>query len=121
MARNVLGGELQACCFSPVTGFYRDGHCKTAPDDIGTHVICAQVTQAFLEFSRSQGNDLIAPEPLYNFPGLRPGDRWCLCAFRWREAMLADAAPLIVLEATHEKALQFVPLEVLLKYALDVQ
>ncbi|OUC16586.1 MAG: hypothetical protein B0A82_00445 [Alkalinema sp. CACIAM 70d] len=116
--RNVLGGELQCCCTSPKTGFYRDGFCQTDAQDYGSHTVCAQVTQAFLEFSRSRGNDLITPFPLYEFPGLRPGDRWCLCVSRWKEALDAGVAPPIVLEACHIKALQVVTLEQLQQYAI---
>jgi uncharacterized protein len=109
--KNVLGGELQCCCTAPRTGFYRDGYCQTGPQDYGSHTICAQMTQAFLEFSRSRGNDLITPMPLYDFPGLRPGDHWCLCVSRWKEALEAGVAPSVILEACHEKALQVVTLE----------
>lgn len=116
--RNVLGGELQCCCTSPKTGFYRDGFCQTDAQDYGSHTVCAQVTQAFLEFSRSRGNDLITPLPLYEFPGLRPGDKWCLCVSRWKEALDAGVAPPIVLEACHIKALQVVTLEQLQQHAI---
>ncbi|MEB3294044.1 MAG: DUF2237 domain-containing protein [Synechococcales bacterium] len=109
--KNVLGRELQCCCSTPRTGFYRDGFCQTGPQDYGSHTICAQVTQAFLEFSRSRGNDLMTPMPLYDFPGLKPGDKWCLCVSRWQEAWEAGVAPPVVLEACHEKALQVVTLE----------
>ncbi|MBD2328159.1 DUF2237 domain-containing protein [Alkalinema sp. FACHB-956] len=116
--RNVLGGELQCCCTSPKTGFYRDGFCQTDKWDYGSHTVCAQVTQAFLEFSRSRGNDLITPLPAYEFPGLRPGDKWCLCVSRWKEALEAGVAPPIVLEACHIKALQVVTLEQLQQHAI---
>ncbi|MGI0491744.1 DUF2237 family protein [Alkalinema pantanalense CENA528] len=116
--KNVLGGELQCCCTSPKTGFYRDGFCQTDAQDYGSHTVCAQVTQAFLEFSRSQGNDLITPIPAYEFPGLRPGDKWCLCVSRWKEALEAKVAPPIVLEACHIKALQVVTLEQLKQHAI---
>jgi len=110
MARNVLGNELQPCSHDPVTGYFRDGCCNTREDDSGSHVICAQMTHAFLAFSRSRGNDLITPMPQYRFAGLKPGERWCLCASRWKEAFEAGVAPLVILAATHEKALQFVTL-----------
>jgi uncharacterized protein (DUF2237 family) len=116
-AKNVLGETLETCCTNPVTGFYRDGCCKTGPMDFGSHVICAQVTQEFLEFTKSRGNDLSTPMAAYQFPGLKPGDRWCLCASRWQEALEAGVAPPVILSATHEKALQFVSLEDLQKYA----
>lgn len=119
-AKNVLGKELQICCTNPLTGFYRDGHCETGPQDIGTHVVCAQVTEEFLQFSKSRGNDLITPVPAYQFPGLTPGDKWCLCIARWLEARDAGVAPPLFLEATHEVALDYVNLEVLLAYALDI-
>jgi uncharacterized protein len=105
-ARNVLGTPLQACCFEPKTGYYRDGFCHTGPDDHGVHVVCAVVTQAFLDFSKSRGNDLMTPSPW--FPGLKPGDRWCLCAMRWKEAYDAGVAPPVVLESTHTNALRHV-------------
>ncbi len=119
-ARNVLGEPLQDCSTSPVTGFYRDGCCNTGPDDLGVHSVCIQVTQAFLEFSRARGNDLTTPMPEYGFPGLQPGDRWCLCAARWREALDAGAAPQVVLTATHEATLEFVSLDALKKHAIDL-
>lgn len=116
--KNVLGEELQCCCTAPKTGFYRDGYCQTGPMDYGSHTVCAEVTQAFLEFSRSRGNDLITPVPAYDFPGLRPGDKWCLCVSRWKEALDAGVAPPIVLAACHEKALAVVNLADLQQYAL---
>ena len=116
---NVLGGELRACCFDPLTGYYRDGTCRDAQDDGGTHLVCARVTAEFLALSRSRGNDLSTPRPERRFRGLRPGDRWCVCALRWLEALEAGVAPPVVLEATHERALDLVPLEVLKQYALD--
>jgi uncharacterized protein len=119
-ARNVLGGPLATCCTAPLTGFYRDGSCHTGPQDLGTHVVCAQVTQAFLEFSVARGNDLVTPVPQFHFPGLDPGDKWCLCALRWKEALDAGVAPPVVLAATHEKALEFVPLEALKRHAVDL-
>ena len=119
-ARNVLGGPLATCCTAPLTGFYRDGSCHTGPQDLGTHVVCAQVTQAFLEFSVARGNDLVTPVPQFHFPGLDPGDRWCLCALRWKEALDAGVAPPVVLAATHEKALEFVSLDDLKRHAVDL-
>jgi uncharacterized protein len=116
--KNVLGDELQCCCTSPKTGFYRDGYCQTGPMDYGSHTVCAQVTQDFLEFSRSRGNDLITPIPDYEFPGLRPGDKWCLCVSRWKEAFDAGVAPSIVLAACHEKALEVVNLADLQQHAI---
>lgn len=110
-ALNVLGQPLQACSFDPLTGFFRDGCCNTSAEDTGTHVICARVTQAFLDFSLGRGNDLVTPRPEYRFRGLKAGDRWCLCALRWREAFEAGVAPPVVLEATHRRALDFVTLE----------
>ncbi|BBD59541.1 hypothetical protein NIES2109_23290 [Nostoc sp. HK-01] len=118
-AKNVLGTDLQICCTSPMTGYYRDGYCKTGGQDLGMHVVCAQVTAEFLEFTKSRGNDLSTPMPQYNFPGLRPGDRWCLCAARWQEAMDAGVAPPVVLEATHARALEVCSLTDLKQYALS--
>eukprot|EP00873_Tetraselmis_striata_P022551 jgi/Tetstr1/442815/TSEL_030899.t1 len=120
-ARNVLGGELQCCCTSPVTGFYRDGYCHTGPSDFGRHVVCAQVTADFLSYTASQGNDLATPTPAYGFPGLKPGDHWCLCASRWKEALLAGCAPPVLLESCHENALQVVSLEELQANSLASQ
>lgn len=116
-ALNVLGEPLQACSFDPVTGFYRDGCCHTGPDDVGTHVVCARVTADFLAFSQAVGNDLSTPRPEWRFPGLRPGDRWCLCVRRWKEALTAGVAPPVILEATHASTLQFVDLETLQQHA----
>ena len=116
-AKNVLGETLEICCTNPVTGFYRDGFCQTGPRDFGKHVVCAQVTEEFLEFTKSLGNDLSTPMPAYQFPGLKPGDRWCLCAARWQEALEAGVAPPAILSATHEKALEVVSLADLQKYA----
>ena len=118
-AKNVLGGKLEICCTSPMTGFYRTGTCETGPQDVGTHVICAQVTEAFLTFTKARGNDLTTPAPQFGFPGLKPGDKWCLCANRWREALTAGKAPIVILAATHEAALRYVSLEDLQKHALD--
>jgi uncharacterized protein len=118
---NVLGGPLQACSSGePVTGYYRDGDCATGPDDVGRHVVCARVTAEFLEFSRRRGNDLVTPRPEFGFPGLKPGDGWCLCASRWKEALDAGAAPRVLLAATHQKALETVSLDDLKRYALDL-
>jgi uncharacterized protein (DUF2237 family) len=115
--RNVLGGPLLACSFDPLTGFFRDGCCQTGPEDLGSHTVCARVTDAFLEFSLSRGNDLSTPRPEYRFKGLRAGDRWCLCAARWKEAFEAGVAPPVVLEATHESALRILTLQSLLAHA----
>ena len=116
-ARNVLGGELQPCSIDPVTGFFRNGCCETGPHDLGLHTVCAVMTAPFLEYSRSVGNDLSTPRPDLQFPGLKPGDRWCLCAPRWKEALDAGAAPPVVLEATHEETLAIVPLGILKDHA----
>lgn len=116
MEKNVLGNELMSCCFEPKTGYYRDGFCKTGAEDIGTHVVCAIMTDDFLEFTRSRGNDLTTPIPYYQFPGLKAGDKWCLCVSRWKEAYLEGLAPSVVLEATHEKALEYVSFEELLEH-----
>lgn len=116
---NVLGTALQPCCFSPQTGYFRDGYCRTGAGDAGVHVVCAQMTAEFLEFSQMQGNDLATPRPEFDFPGLVPGDRWCLCAARWQEACDAGAAPPVLLEATQLSALEFVSLEDLQKHALS--
>ncbi|OGA39675.1 MAG: hypothetical protein A3G24_22680 [Betaproteobacteria bacterium RIFCSPLOWO2_12_FULL_62_13] len=119
-ARNVLGDQLQTCSDSPLTGFHRDGCCNTGPDDVGVRSVCAVMTKEFLEFSRLRGNDLTTPAPDFGFPGLKPGDRWCLCAARWKEALDAGMAPRVVLTATHEATLEFVALEDLKKHALDL-
>ncbi len=119
--RNVLGGPLAPCSTSPRTGFFRDGCCNTGPDDHGLHVICAEVTAAFLAHSRERGNDLSTPRPEFGFPGLKPGDRWCLCAGRWREAFEAGCAPPVILSATHEEAPAVVPLATLRECALDAE
>lgn len=118
---NVLGAELQACSFDPLTGFYRNGCCRTDANDRGSHVICARVTADFLAFSMTRGNDLITPRPEYRFAGLKPGDRWCLCALRWKEALEAGVAPPVHLEATHQKALDYVSLEDLKSHALTLR
>ncbi|MBS4038926.1 MAG: DUF2237 domain-containing protein [Hydrogenophaga sp.] len=116
-ALNVLGEPLQACSFDPLTGFYRDGCCHTGPDDVGTHVVCARVTAEFLAFSQAVGNDLSTPRPEWRFAGLKPGDRWCLCVRRWKEALTAGVAPPVILEATHASTLQFVDLDTLRQHA----
>jgi len=118
MAKNVFGEELISCSTDPITGYYRNGCCETGEDDLGTHTVCAVMTREFLEFSLSRGNDLITPRPEYVFSGLKPGDRWCLCASRWVEAYRAGLAPKIVLEATHENTLNFIALEELVKFAV---
>jgi len=117
-ALNVLGTPLLACSFDPLTGYYRDGCCNTAHNDHGSHVVCAKVTQAFLDFSVSRGNDLVTPRPEFRFAGLKAGARWCLCARRWLEAFQAGVAPPVVLEATHRKALEIVTIEQLQACAL---
>lgn len=119
MARNVLGGELESCSTSPMTGFYRDGCCNTGPGDVGLHLVCATMTEEFLEFSASRGNDLSTPNPMFAFPGLHPGDRWCLCAARWKEALSAGVAPPVLLEATHISTLEFVDLADLQSHAAE--
>lgn len=117
MELNVFGEAMAICGKRPLTGFYRDGCCHTGDDDHGKHTVCAVLTDEFLVFSRSRGNDLSSPAPEYGFPGLKAGDRWCLCALRWVEAWQEGAAPLIILEATHEKTLDYVPMKVLVQYA----
>lgn len=117
--KNVLGGSLIACSMSPLTGFYRDGCCKTGMEDTGTHTVCAQITNEFLAYTKSRGNDLETPIPAYNFPGLKEGDYWCLCVLRWKEALKVGKAPKIKLEATHIKSLDFVELTVLKEYAIE--
>ncbi len=119
-ARNVLGGPLEVCCLNPVTGFYRTGACETGAADAGAHVVCAQVTEEFLAYSRDRGNDLTTAVPAFGFPGLKAGDRWCLCAARWHEALEAGKAPPVVLSATHERALETVDLDDLKRHALDL-
>ena len=116
--RNIFGEPLIACSNEPLTGFFRDGCCNTGPMDTGTHTVCAVMTEEFLAFTKSKGNDLSTPIPLYNFPGLNPGDKWCLCVNRWQEALEAGCAPLVVLEATYEKSLQTVSMEQLVRHAL---
>ncbi len=119
-SRNVLGTDLEICCGSPMTGWFRNGKCETEPKDRGVHVVCAEMTDEFLEFSRSRRNDLITPAPRFGFPGLKAGDRWCLCASRWKEAFDAGVAPPIVLQSTEESALKYVSLNELKQYALNV-
>jgi len=118
-AKNVLGRPLKSCCTNPKTGFYRTGRCDTGLGDDGIHVVCARMTAEFLEFSQERGNDLSTPMPLFGFPGLQPGNCWCLCASRWKEALEAGVAPPVNLEATHISALEFVELEDLQQHALD--
>ncbi|MBD2043393.1 DUF2237 domain-containing protein [Microcoleus sp. FACHB-672] len=119
-ASNVLGGKLETCCTSPITGFYRDGKCNTGGGDMGAHVVCAQMTEEFLNYTKSRGNDLSTPVPGFNFPGLKPGDRWCLCASRWKEALDAGVAPPVVLPATHASALEYASLSELKQNALEL-
>lgn len=119
-SRNVFGEPLQPCSVKPMTGFFRNGCCDTGPEDAGSHTVCVIVTAEFLEFSKSRGNDLSTPAPHFGFAGLKPGDRWCLCAPRWQEALEADSAPRVVLRASHEGALQFCSLADLKRYAIDL-
>ncbi len=119
-ARNVLGEPLESCSRDPLTGFFRDGCCNTGPQDGGSHTVCALVTEAFLIFSKARGNDLSTPLPAYGFPGLKPGDRWCLCAPRWQEAFEAGAAPRVALRATHEGALAHCALADLKTHGADL-
>ena len=120
-AKNVFREALEDCCTSTMTGFYRNGACEKGPRDIGTHVVCAELTEEFLEFTRSRGNDLTTPSPHHGFPGLKPGDKWCLCVSRWKEALDAGVAPPVILAATHEAALNHVSLEDLKKHAVPIQ
>jgi len=119
-ARSVLGEPLESCSEEPLTGFYRDGCCNTGPDDRGVHTVCAVMTEDFLTFTKARGNDLSTPMPAFGFPGLKPGDRWCLCAARWLEAFEAGHAPKVALKATHEVTLEIVPFEALKKHAIDL-
>lgn len=119
-ATNVLGGKLETCCTSPMTGYYRDGKCNTGGGDFGAHTVCAQLTEDFLQFTKSNGNDLSTPVPEFNFPGLKPGDCWCLCASRWKEAMDSGCAPRVVLSATHALTLEYVSLGELKQHAADL-
>ena len=119
MAKNVLGTDLEECSCDPMTGFFRDGHCNTCGDDAGMHTVCAVMTDDFLEFSKLRGNDLSTPIPMYDFPGLQAGDRWCLCLPRWLEALDAGMAPQLVLKATHMSAIEHISLETMRAYAID--
>lgn len=119
-ALNVFGERLESCSDKPLTGFYRDGCCNTSDEDVGSHTVCVQVTKEFLEFSRFRGNDLSTPMPQFAFPGLKPGDRWCLCAARWLEAHENGMAPRVYLRGTHRRALEIVPLEKLRRFAIDL-
>jgi uncharacterized protein (DUF2237 family) len=118
--RNVYGEPLEVCSLNPTTGFYRSGCCETGAEDVGVHSVCVEVTQEFLAFSKSRGNDLSTPRPEFGFPGLSPGDRWCLCAARWQEALEAGVAPRVVLAATHEATLEIAKLPDLKRHALDL-
>ena len=118
--KNVLGGDLESCCTSPMTGYYRDGHCRTDDSDRGSHTVCVRMTEEFLAFSKRTGNDLSTPHPEFGFPGLKPGDKWCVCVSRWEDAFIAGVAPRIVLAATHERALDVVDLDELKAFALDL-
>ena len=117
MEKNIFGEPLEICCTSPRTGYFRDGLCRTVSQDTGTHTVCAVMTDEFLKFSASMGNDLITPMPYYQFPGLKAGDKWCLCVSRWIQAYKAGKAPMLILEATHEKTLDYTELNTLVKYA----
>ena len=119
-SRNVLGEPIEICSLKPMTGFFRDGCCNTGPQDVGSHTVCVVMTAEFLEFSKSHGNDLSTPVPEFGFPGLKPGDRWCLCAPRWQEALEAQRAPRVVLRATHEGALTYCSLADLKRLAMDL-
>lgn len=120
-AKNVLGEPLETCSNDPITGFFRDGCCNTGVDDAGLHLVCSIMDEEFLEFSRDRGNDLITPVPMYQFPGLRPGDRWCLCVLRWKEAFEAGVAPQVVLASTHISTLEFVDMKDLVAHAIDAE
>ena len=119
--KNVLGGSLVLCCAEPLTGFYRSGLCAASEEDLGRHLVCAVMTREFLEYARARGNDLMTPSPENYFPGLKPGDRWCLCVGRWQEALHAGVAPPVFLSGTHEAALEIVSLEELGRHAVDCQ
>lgn len=119
--KNVLGDDLKPCCTDPMTGFYRDGTCRTGAGDVGVHTVCAEMTEEFLEFSKARGNDLSTPNPAFDFAGLKEGDRWCLCAPRWQEALEAGMAPRVVLAATHISTLEFADLEDLIAHAIDAE
>lgn len=116
--KNIFGEPLKSCCTNPITGFYRDGFCRTDEEDVGEHVVCVVVTAEFLHYSKSRGNDLTTPRPLYGFPGLQPGDQWCLCALRWKEAFEDGFAPKVVLESTDESALDYVAINDLILHAV---
>lgn len=118
MSKNIFGEELIPCSLTPLTGFYRNGCCETGPEDSGTHTVCAVMTEEFLIFSKSRGNDLMTPISDYQFPGLKPGDKWCLCALRWLEAFQENCAPFVFLEATNQVVLKLIPLEILISKAL---
>jgi len=118
--RNVFGEPIEICSLNPTTGFYRNGCCDTGPEDVGVHTVCVEVTREFLAFSKSRGNDLSTPRPEFGFPGLNPGDRWCLCAERWQEALSAGVAPRVILAATHEATLEIAELADLKRHALDL-
>ena len=118
---NVFDEEIESCCNITKTGFFRNGKCESSKEDIGLHTVCAVVTNKFLNFSKEQGNDLITPAPQYNFPGLKPGDKWCVCALRWKEAFDAGCAPEVILEATHEKSLDYVNLDDLISMSSDTK
>ncbi|MFZ4543283.1 MAG: DUF2237 family protein [Saprospiraceae bacterium] len=115
--KNIFGEPLKSCCANPLTGYYRDGYCRTDKSDSGSHTVCAIVTEEFLNYSKNKGNDLITPRPEYQFPGLKPGDKWCLCALRWHEAFEAGCAPKVDLEATDEKALEYININDLIAHA----
>ena len=117
MEKNVFGEPLQICCTKPMTGYFRDGLCRTISEDTGTHTVCAIMTKDFLEFSSLKGNDLVTPVPYYQFPGLKEGDKWCLCVSRWIEAEKEGKAPKVILEATHEKTLEYTSIDILIKHA----
>lgn len=118
MAKNIFGEPLIVCCNAPLTGYFRDGYCRTDAMDHGSHTVCAVMTDAFLQFSKTKGNDLITPRPEYQFPGLKAGDKWCLCALRWKEALEAGCAPFIIVEATNEKTLEFIDINDLVRHAV---
>lgn len=117
---NVFGEPLKECSCDPMTGYFRDGLCNTEANDVGSHTLCAQMTQEFLDFSVAEGNDLVTPQPQYGFPGLKAGDRWCVCAMRWRHAQEANVAPKVVMESTNQAVLEVVPMDILKQHALDM-
>lgn len=117
---NVFGEPIEECSAEPLTGFFRDGHCNTSEQDVGSHTVCVQVSESFLEYSRFQGNDLTTPQPDFGFPGLKPGDRWCLCAARWLQAQEQGMAPKVFLRCTHQRALEVIPMDVLRQFAADL-